>query len=291
MSPCCAAPFGCMAALVRVLGGAHDDPTRGLAPRHPGLGRHHRPRPRGRPRVLRPAARLEVRGGRPRGRLLHAGVTSTTGASSGSASPWATTPPRRPRGACTSPPTTSRRPSRPSPRPAARRSCRRCRSWTSAAWRSSSTPPVPCSASGSPRSHTGWDVVDEPGSMVWCEVMVHDQPTRRRVLPAGVRVRRRGPQRPRLHLRVAVPGRPARRRASAATAPQAGTDAPAAWTLYFAVTDTDAVGRARHRAGRHGRQPADGQPVRPHGDRVRTRSARCSPSSDRPAGPDRSGGA
>ena len=27
-----------------------------------------------------------------------------------------------------------------------------------------------------PGSHTGWDVVEEPGSVVWSEVMVHDQP-------------------------------------------------------------------------------------------------------------------
>ena len=66
------------------------------------------------------------------------------------------------------------------------------------------------------------------------------RPARRaRVLPAGVRVLRRGPQRTRVRVRVGVPGRRAargRRRLR-----RAGRhDAPAAWTLYFAVTDTDA---------------------------------------------------
>ncbi|WP_421735916.1 VOC family protein [Cellulomonas sp.] len=90
-----------------------------------------------------------------------------------------------------------------------------------------------------PGSHTGWDVVEEPGSVVWSEVMVHDQPGAvafyRRVFGYDVED-------------LSAPGF-AYASVSVGGAPVAGvggyggqaSDAPAAWTLYFGVPDTDAA--------------------------------------------------
>jgi predicted enzyme related to lactoylglutathione lyase len=90
-----------------------------------------------------------------------------------------------------------------------------------------------------PASHTGWDVVEEPGAVVWTEVMVHDQPGAlafyRRVFGYAVED-------------LSAPGftYASVSLGDGAVAgvggygPQAGADAPAAWTLYFGVTDTDA---------------------------------------------------
>lgn len=88
-------------------------------------------------------------------------------------------------------------------------------------------------------SHTGWDVTDEPGSMVWCEVLVHDQPSAvafyQRVF--GYDVEDLGAP-GFTYATLSLDGHPAA--GVGGYGPQAGTDAPAAWTIYFAVTDTDA---------------------------------------------------
>ncbi|MDQ0372345.1 VOC family protein [Cellulomonas humilata] len=88
-------------------------------------------------------------------------------------------------------------------------------------------------------SHTGWDVVDEPGSMVWCEAMVHDQPTAvafyRQVFGYGVEdLSAPGFT----YASLSLDGHPAA--GVGGYGAQAGSDAPAAWTIYFAVTDADA---------------------------------------------------
>ena len=89
-----------------------------------------------------------------------------------------------------------------------------------------------------PGTHTGWDVVEEDGSVVWSEVMVHDQPGAlafyRRVFGFGSED-------------LSAPGF-AYASLSLGGAPVAGVggyapgadQAPPAWTLYFGVPDTDA---------------------------------------------------
>jgi predicted enzyme related to lactoylglutathione lyase len=88
-------------------------------------------------------------------------------------------------------------------------------------------------------SHTGWDVVDEPGSVVWCEVMVHDQPKAaafyQQVFGYGVDdLSAPGFA----YASLSLDGHPTA--GVGGYGANAGIDAPAAWTLYFAVTDTDA---------------------------------------------------
>ncbi|WP_028046091.1 VOC family protein [Cellulomonas sp. URHE0023] len=89
-------------------------------------------------------------------------------------------------------------------------------------------------------THTGWDVEQEPGSIVWTEVMVHDQP---RALAFYREV---------FGYHVEDLSAPGFTYASLSLGagplagvgrygPSAGAAAPPAWTLYFAVTDTDAA--------------------------------------------------
>lgn len=90
-----------------------------------------------------------------------------------------------------------------------------------------------------PGSHTGWDVIEEPGSVVWSEVMVHDQPGAlafyQRVFGYSVEdLSAPGFE----YASVSLGGSPLA--GVGGYGAQAGIDAPAAWTLYFAVTDTDA---------------------------------------------------
>lgn len=88
-------------------------------------------------------------------------------------------------------------------------------------------------------SHTGWDVTDEPGAMVWCEAMVHDQPAAvafyRQVFGYDVEdLSAPGFT----YASLSLDGHPAA--GVGGYGAQAGRDAPAAWTIYFAVTDADA---------------------------------------------------
>ncbi|KRD43302.1 hypothetical protein ASE38_03285 [Cellulomonas sp. Root930] len=90
-----------------------------------------------------------------------------------------------------------------------------------------------------PGAHTGWDVVEEPGSVVWSEVMVHDQPGAvafyERVFAYDVEdLSAPGFA----YASVSVGGAPVA--GVGGYGAQAGADAPAAWTLYFGVPDTDA---------------------------------------------------
>ncbi|MBO3085147.1 VOC family protein [Cellulomonas fengjieae] len=89
-----------------------------------------------------------------------------------------------------------------------------------------------------PGTHTGWDVVDEPGAVVWCEVMVHDQPGAlafyQRVFGYTVEdLSAPGFQ----YASVSLEGEPLA--GVGGYGPQAGADAPAAWTLYFGVADAE----------------------------------------------------
>jgi len=89
-----------------------------------------------------------------------------------------------------------------------------------------------------PGTHTGWDAVDEPGSVVWSEVMTHDQPAAldfyRRVYGWGVDDMS-GPGF--TYATVSVDGQTVA--GVGGYGSQVGPDAPAAWTLYFGVDDTD----------------------------------------------------
>lgn len=88
-------------------------------------------------------------------------------------------------------------------------------------------------------SHTGWDVTDEPGSMVWCEVMSHDQPTAVAFYQQVFGYDVEDLSAPGFtYATLSLDGHPAA--GVGGYGPQAGTDAPAAWTVYFGVTDTDA---------------------------------------------------
>jgi len=89
-------------------------------------------------------------------------------------------------------------------------------------------------------THTGWDVEQEPGSIVWTEVMVHDQP---RALAFYRDV---------FGYHVDDLSAPGFTYASLSLGAgplagvgqygdSAGASAPPAWTLYFAVADTDAA--------------------------------------------------
>ncbi|WP_456787828.1 VOC family protein [Cellulomonas sp. P5_C5] len=106
-------------------------------------------------------------------------------------------------------------------------------------------------------SHTGWDVVDEPGSMVWCEVMSHDQPTAvafyRQVFGYAVEdLSAPGFT----YASLSLDGHPAA--GVGGYGAQAGRDAPAAWTIYFAVTDIDAAaGRVTELGGTVVSPPTD----------------------------------
>ena len=87
--------------------------------------------------------------------------------------------------------------------------------------------------------HTGWDVVDEPGSVVWCEVMVHDQPTAVAFYQEVFGYKVDDLSAPGFtYASLSLDGQPAA--GVGGYGAQAGADAPAAWTVYFAVTDTDA---------------------------------------------------
>lgn len=88
-------------------------------------------------------------------------------------------------------------------------------------------------------SHTGWDVVDEPGSSVWCEVMSHDQPAAvafyRRVFGYDVEdLSAPGFA----YASLSLDGHPVA--GVGGYGAQAGSDAQAAWTMYVAVRDIDA---------------------------------------------------
>ncbi|WP_426594068.1 VOC family protein [Cellulomonas sp. McL0617] len=87
-------------------------------------------------------------------------------------------------------------------------------------------------------THTGWDVEEEPGSVTWSEVMVHDQPRAlafyREVFGYSVDD-------------LSAPGFTYSALSLGAGplagvgqyGPAAGDTAPPAWTLYFAVSSTD----------------------------------------------------
>lgn len=89
-------------------------------------------------------------------------------------------------------------------------------------------------------THTGWDVEEEPGSVTWTEVMVHDQPTALAFYQDvfGYRVDD-----------LSAPGFTYASLSLGAGplagvgqyGPSAGSGAPPAWTLYFAVSSTDAA--------------------------------------------------
>ena len=89
-----------------------------------------------------------------------------------------------------------------------------------------------------PAGLTGWDVVGEAGSVVWSEVMAHDQPRvlefYRRVFGYTVEdLSTPGFTYAIVHLgETPVAG-------VGGYGPRAGAEAPAAWTLYFGVQDTD----------------------------------------------------
>ncbi|KQY23023.1 hypothetical protein ASD16_10540 [Cellulomonas sp. Root485] len=88
-------------------------------------------------------------------------------------------------------------------------------------------------------SHTGWDVVDEPGSTVWCEVMSHDQPTAVAFYQEVFGYDVEDLSAPGFtYASLSLDGHPAA--GVGGYGAQAGTAAQAAWTIYFAVTDTDA---------------------------------------------------
>ncbi len=87
-------------------------------------------------------------------------------------------------------------------------------------------------------AHTGWDVVDEPGSVVWTEVMVHDQPTALAFYQRVFGYTADDLSAPGFaYASVSLGGAPLA--GVGGYGSRAGADAPAAWTLYFAVTDAD----------------------------------------------------
>jgi len=88
-------------------------------------------------------------------------------------------------------------------------------------------------------SHTGWDVVEEPGSVVWSEVMVHDQPAALAFYRQVFGYEVEDLSAPGFtYASVSLGG--ATLAGIGGYGTQAGADAPAAWTLYFGVQDTDA---------------------------------------------------
>ena len=117
-------------------------------------------------------------------------------------------------------------------------------------------------------SHTGWDVVDEPGAMVWCEVMVHDQPTAVAFYQQVFGYAVEDLSAPGFtYASLSLDGHPAA--GVGGYGAQAGTRRTGRLDDLLRRHRHRRRGRARHRARRHGRQPADGQRVRAHGDRGR----------------------
>ena len=89
-----------------------------------------------------------------------------------------------------------------------------------------------------PAEHTGWDVVDEPGAVVWSEVMVHDQPGALAFYQRVFGYTAEDLSSPGFTYASVSLGGPALAGVGG-YGPQAGDDAPAAWTLYLGVTDAD----------------------------------------------------
>jgi predicted enzyme related to lactoylglutathione lyase len=107
-------------------------------------------------------------------------------------------------------------------------------------------------------SHTGWDVVEEPGSVVWSEVMVHDQPGALAFYQRVFGYEVEDLSAPGFtYASLSLGGAPAVAGVGG-YGPQAGADAPAAWTLYFAVADVDAAAaRVRELGGEVVSAPTD----------------------------------
>jgi uncharacterized protein len=108
-----------------------------------------------------------------------------------------------------------------------------------------------------PGTHTGWDAVDEPGSVVWSEVMTHDHAAAlafyRQVYGWGVDDMS-GPGF--TYATVAVDGQTVAGVGQYGS--QVGPDAPSAWTLYFGVDDADdAVARVAELGGTVVSPPSD----------------------------------
>ena len=106
-------------------------------------------------------------------------------------------------------------------------------------------------------SHTGWDVVDEPGAVVWCEAMSHDQPAAVAFYRAVFGYDVEDLSAPGFtYASLSLDGHPAA--GIGGYGAQAGTAAPAAWTIYFAVTDIDAAaGRVTELGGTVVSPPTD----------------------------------
>ena len=89
-----------------------------------------------------------------------------------------------------------------------------------------------------PGTHTGWDAVDEPGSVVWSEVMTHDQQAALDFYQRVYGYRAEDMSGPGfVYATVSVDGQTVAGVGQYGS--QAGPDAPAAWTLYFGVDDAD----------------------------------------------------
>ena len=87
-------------------------------------------------------------------------------------------------------------------------------------------------------NHTGWDVEEEPGSVAWTEVMVHDQPRALTFYTDLFRYHVDDLSAPGFTYAALSQGAGPLAGVGQYSA-SAGPEAPPAWTLYFAVASTD----------------------------------------------------
>ena len=90
-----------------------------------------------------------------------------------------------------------------------------------------------------PGSHIGWEVVDEPGAVVWTEHMSHDQPRALAFYDQLFRYEVTDMSAPDFaYASLAVAGEPSRS-GIGGYGPGAGARVPSAWTVYFQVRVAD----------------------------------------------------
>lgn len=114
-------------------------------------------------------------------------------------------------------------------------------------------------------SHIGWEVVDEPGAVVWTEHMSHDQAKALAFYDGLFGYDVTDLSAPDFaYASVGVDGETVRSGIGGYGA-GAGEQVPAAWTVYFQVRVADDAAARVAEPRRHGGQPAGGHAVRPDG--------------------------